>query len=218
MGNYTEFDVQEALDSIANGQSIKKAAVLWGIPRATLYNRLHGRESRKEAFTGHQKLSPDQEKHLTQWILTQDALGLPPTHAQIKQFVQRVLAVKGDDQPLGKHWMQAFLKRNPAVCTQKVYHRDSARVDNARTEVIQPWFNKFYIPDIQAIKPENRYNMDEAGIIEGLRENGLVVGSSERRAIQKKHPGSRTWTSFIECISATRVALPPIVMFKGKTI
>ena len=60
--------------------------------------------------------------------------------------------------------------------------------------------------------------MDEAGIMEGLGENGLVVGSSQKRSIQKKTPGARAWTSFIECVSATGVSLPPLVIFKGKSV
>lgn len=60
--------------------------------------------------------------------------------------------------------------------------------------------------------------MDESSIIEGYGVNGLVVGCSERRSIQKKQPGSRAWTSFIECISATGRALDPLVIFKGKTV
>ncbi|KAM4065785.1 DDE superfamily endonuclease [Hirsutella rhossiliensis] len=142
------------------------------------------------------------EKQLTEWILIQDALGLPPTHSQIRQFAQRMLAVKGDHTPLGKHWMQAFLRRNPAVRTQKCHHRDSARVNGASTEVIRPWFNNFFLPEILAIKPENRYNMDEAGIMEGLGENGLVVGSAEKRS----------------CVSAAGTFLPPLVIFKGKSV
>jgi 4-hydroxybenzoate polyprenyltransferase len=74
------------------------------------------------------------------------------------------------------------------------------------------------IPALAAIKPENRWNMDESGIMEDYGANGLVVGSSERRAIQKKQPGSRAWTSFIECVSATGNALHPIVIFKGKSV
>jgi hypothetical protein len=35
---------------------------------------------------------------------------------------------------------------------------------------------------------------------------------------KKKQPGSRAWTSFIECISATGQALKPLVIFKGKTV
>ena len=54
--------------------------------------------------------------------------------------------------------------------------------------------------------------------MEGFRANGLVVGSAGKRSIQKKQPGSRTWTSFLECISATGKALSPLVMFKGKTV
>ncbi|KAM4056523.1 DDE superfamily endonuclease [Hirsutella rhossiliensis] len=198
---YTESDIHSALEAIANGGSAKKAARDWGV-RGQLFTiacmvtnaeRMHFL-----LFRGFQT----QEKQLTEWILIQDALGLPPTHSQIRQFAQRMLAVKGDHTPLGKHWMQAFLRRNPAVRTQKCHHRDSARVNGASTEVIRPWFNNFFLPEILAIKPENRYNMDEAGIMEGLGENGLVVGSAEKRSVQKKTPGSRVWTSFIECVSA----------------
>ncbi|KAM4055463.1 DDE superfamily endonuclease [Hirsutella rhossiliensis] len=137
-----------ALEAIANGGSAKKAARDWGV--------------RGQLFT-----IACMEKQLTEWILIQDALGLPPTHSQIRQFAQRMLAVKGDHTPLGKHWMQAFLRRNPAVRTQKCHHRDSARVNGASTE---------------------------------------------------KTPGSRVWTSFIECVSAAGTFLPPLVIFKGKSV
>jgi 4-hydroxybenzoate polyprenyltransferase len=60
--------------------------------------------------------------------------------------------------------------------------------------------------------------MDEAGIMEGQGLNGLVVRSTKKRFIQKKQPGSRAWTSFIECISATGQALLPLVIFKGKSV
>ena len=133
MAQYTEYDLSQAILSVTNGQSIRKAALEWGIPRTTLQHRLQGRESRKEAFIGQQRLSPAQEKHLTQWILTQGDLGLPPTYAQIKQFTQRILAVKGDHQPIGKHWMQAFLKRNPSIRTQRSYSRESVRINGATT-------------------------------------------------------------------------------------
>lgn len=47
------------------------------------------------------------------------------------------------------------------------------------------------LPRIKAVKPENRWNMDEAGIMEGMRDNNLVVRSAQKRFIQKKHPGSK---------------------------
>jgi len=54
--------------------------------------------------------------------------------------------------------------------------------------------------------------------MEGQGTNGLVVGSAQTRAIQRKVPGSRAWTSFLECVSATGVALPLVVVFKGGSL
>jgi hypothetical protein len=60
--------------------------------------------------------------------------------------------------------------------------------------------------------------MNEAGIIEGIRDNGLVIGSIYKWFIQKKHPGSKAWTSFIECIGVLGKSLYPLVIFKGKSV
>ena len=110
------------------------------------------------------------------------------------------------------------MKRNPILKTKKQYQIDSARVNGATIDIIKSWFQKFRLPEIKAIKPENRWNMDKAGIMEGQGLNGLVVGSKNKCFIQRKQPGSKAWTSFIECISATGRALPPLVIYKGKSV
>ena len=114
--------------------------------------------------------------------------------------------------------MAGFLRRNPVLKTKKQFRIDSVRINSATSDILKAWFQKLEVPTIKAIKPENRWNMDEAGIIEGQGENGLVVRSAQKRFIQKKQPGSKAWTSFIECISATGKALPPLVIFKGKSV
>jgi hypothetical protein len=82
--------------------------------------------------------------------------------------------------------MASFLRRNPVLKTKKQFKIDSVRVNSATSDIIKAWFRKLEIPAIKAIKPENRWNMDEAGIMEGQGENGLVVRSTEKRFIQKK--------------------------------
>lgn len=215
---YSEDDVQDALTAIANGSSVRDAAKEWGIPRSTIQNRIRGCQQRKEAFSSFQRLSSTQESLLTTWVLTQGALGLPPTHAQVRVFAERILRAQGDTIPLGKRWIEAFLKRNPSIRSMRSKSIDSKRINGATIEVIRSWFQHLQPPDIKVIKPGNRYNMDEAGLLEGQGGNGLVLGSAEKRSIRKKQPGSRTWTSFIECISATGRHLPPLVIFKGKSV
>ena len=114
--------------------------------------------------------------------------------------------------------MTGFLRRNPILQTKKQFRIDSQRVNSATSDIIKAWFLKLTIPAIRRIKPENRWNIDKAGIMQGQGENGLVVGSVGNKLIQKKQPGSRSWTSFIECISAAGRALLPLLIFKGKSV
>jgi 4-hydroxybenzoate polyprenyltransferase len=60
--------------------------------------------------------------------------------------------------------------------------------------------------------------MDEGGVAEGEGTNGIAIGPEGRKVIARKSNGSRVWTSFIECISATGKACPPLVIFKGQSV
>ena len=123
--------------------------------------------------------------------MAQKALGLSLTYGQIREFARRLLVIKGDQKELGKRWMEGFLRHNPILRTKRARNIDFVRVNNVTILIIKSWFLRLAIPEIAAIKPENRYNMDESGIIEGCGVNRLVIESSERRSIQKKQPGSR---------------------------
>ena len=67
--SYTEDDIQRALAAVANGRSVRKACLDWGVPRSTLQNRINGHVSLKEAHEPFQRLSPVQEQRLTDWVL-----------------------------------------------------------------------------------------------------------------------------------------------------
>lgn len=60
--------------------------------------------------------------------------------------------------------------------------------------------------------------MDETGLLKGRGSNGLVLGSADHKAVMKKQPRSRCWTTIAECISATGRALTPLVIFKGLSV
>ena len=79
--------------------------------------------------------------------------------------------------------MKAFLRRNPILKTKRFRNIDSQRVNSATIPIITSWFQLLALPQIRAIKPENRWNMDESGIMEGQGANGLVVGSAGKRSI-----------------------------------
>ena len=92
---------------------------------------------------------------------------MSPTYAQIRAFAGRIFMGRHDAVPLGKRWMANFLRRNPVLKTKKQHRIDSVRVNSVTTVIIKPWFQKLEVPAIKCIKPENRWNMDEVGIMEG---------------------------------------------------
>ena len=99
---YTEYDVMRALDDIANGVKVRKASLEWGVPRSTIQDRMKNHTSHQESAQHLQRLPQVLEDRLTEWVLTQEALGLGVTHAQIKIFGTRLCALQGDPTPLGK--------------------------------------------------------------------------------------------------------------------
>ena len=66
MKQYTEDDINQALDAVTRGATVKTAASAYGIPRSTLRNRLNGHQPHQQASASQQRLSQTQEDHLTQ--------------------------------------------------------------------------------------------------------------------------------------------------------
>lgn len=182
MKQYSEFELQRALADARDGRPISRAAQQWGIPYHTLYYRLkRGRQSRNAAFADMQRLTQSQEDNLVAYILTQEALGCPISHGQLKGLAERML---GDgQQPLGRKWMRRFLRRNPLIRTKRSRAIDARRWRAHSPEIIQQFLDRLDIPEIKGIHPSNRWNIDETGIMEGKGTNGLVLGSAASRYI-----------------------------------
>ena len=60
--------------------------------------------------------------------------------------------------------------------------------------------------------------MDETGLALGVTNNVRVIGSTATKTSFKRSPEDREWVSIIETISASGTLLPPVVIFKGKSI
>lgn len=191
MSEYSEEAIQNAIVDAAAGKSIRQAAAQWGIPRATIQRRINGAKTRLEVSEATQRLSGRQEDNLAKWLLAQAALSMPATHQQLRRFAEHILAKGNDHRPLGKNWVAGFLRRHPEIATSKGKRMDSCRINRASADTIKAFFTLLRQQAIQNIRPANWYNMDETGLQMGQGSNGLVLGSSQTRAIQRKQPGSR---------------------------
>ncbi|KAF4339211.1 hypothetical protein FBEOM_6870 [Fusarium beomiforme] len=187
MTKFTERDMSAALQMVADGISINKAAQACGINRSTLQDRIKGATTPKQAHEHRQKLSAIQERKLRDWIMVQADLGCPVSHQQVRHFANQIAVRNGFPDGVGKHWLQSFMDRNEDVKTLPGKRMDSERYNGASTEHIKAFFMLLMMLAIRIVKQKNRYNVDEVGMIEGIGLNGLFLGHKDKKALKRAY-------------------------------
>ena len=197
--------------------TITRAAMMYGLRRETLRDRIHGARSRSESHQKLQRLSPGEEKALVDWTLTLGKWGWPARVEQVHGMASALLQAKGDTKALGIHWTDQFLNRHPSLKSKFVTGLEKDRVAAEDPAIARHWFElvKQQITD-NAVELQDIFNMDEKGIMMGASEKAKVIISKYEKRQYMTANGSREWVSLLECISATGKALSPWVIFKGK--
>jgi len=216
-----EAAIQAAISDIDAGVflSQRAAAKAYNIPQSTISTRIRGRQSNQASHVYQQRLTPEQEDFLVQWILEEDARAFPPSHARAREMANRILRMNGDHRPVGKHWMAAFLKRNPRVASVVGRKIEAARAEGATPAQIRAFLELFERTRTRlGIRAEDIWNMDETGKALGVCANTRVLASSQKKKAYHQSPENREWASIIECVSATGKKLRCGVIFKGKNL
>jgi hypothetical protein len=94
---------------------------------------------------------------------------------------------------------------------------DKERFKAQDLEIFSHWF-KLYRTTIQEfdIKPKNRHNIDEKGVMIGYIGKVKVIILKHDKKIYMTQPRSREWVTLIECISLVGQRTRPWIVFKGK--
>jgi hypothetical protein len=82
--------------------SQRAACAAYGVPRATLQDRLKGATKKTTSHQHQQRLTPEQEEYLVKWIIKEDGRAYPPSHARAREMATLILRINGDQNPLGK--------------------------------------------------------------------------------------------------------------------
>jgi hypothetical protein len=197
------------------GWSYRKIAREHGFACTTL-RRIHQGQNKpmEEQKLRRQKLNPQQELELVNYIKGLTAHCLQPTREMVQNFASSIA-----QQPVGLSWVTQFLNQNSEAIkshwtTGMNQNRHQADSEDKYQLFFQLLLEKMKEYDIQ---PEHLYNMDEKGFLIGVIGRSKRIFSKAmwdskevRAALQD---GNREWITLLACICGDGSALPPGLLF-----
>ena len=197
--------------------TLRKAARIYTVPKATLSDRKHGKTSRRDSMANSRILTELEEDVIVKYILELDLQGFPPKLSEVEDMANRIRRER-DASSVGTRWTQRFITRHEELKTRLSRRYDYSRAQCEDPKLISGWFK--LVENTMAkygIVFDDIWNFDETGFLLGHISTTMVVTSSERRSRpKKKQPGNREWATAIECISCAGVAIPPFIILGGK--
>ncbi|KAK1917292.1 hypothetical protein P3342_000005 [Pyrenophora teres f. teres] len=122
--------------------------------------------------------------------------------------------------PVGKNWVDNFVKRTPELRTRwsRPYNHQRATCEDPAA--IQRWFDLVKsTKEKWGIVDNDIYNFDETGFIMGKILSQMVITASEGYGKKKRiQPGNREWVTVIQGVGALGRRIPPFVVFAGKVL
>jgi hypothetical protein len=143
-----------------------------------------------------------EEEVILQSVLDASLHGLPPTKALVQDMADKLLREQGG-KPVGKHWVDNFIKRTPELKKRwsRLYNCQQAACKDPA--LIRPWFE--LVQSMKAkygiIIDEDTWNFDESGFLMGKIMSQLVVTGSEKPGKAKKlQPGNCKWVTLVQAV------------------
>ena len=218
---YPESDLQLALFDIENKRvkSQNRAASIYNVPRRTLSYRRAGRLSRRDCVPNSKRLDKLEEEAIVKRILEESARGFAPTKPDVRAMANKLLEERAGN-PVGKNWVDNFVKRTPELRTRWSRPYDHQRAACEDPAAIQAWFSLVERTKLKwGIVDDDIYNFDETGFMMGKILSQLVITASEGYGKKKRiQPGNREWVTVIQGVGASGRWLPPFIIFAGKVL
>ena len=156
---------------------------------------------------------------IVQHVLDLALRGVPPSKAIVQDMANKLLQER-NGKPVGKNWVDNFVKRTPELKKRWSHPYDCQQAACKDPAVIQPWFSLVQtMKEKYSIADEDTWNFDESGFLMGKITSQLVVAGSEKPGKAKKlQPGDCEWVTLIQAVGATGKRIPPFIIFAGKVL
>jgi hypothetical protein len=204
--------------------TVAEAARTHGVKEWILRAQLKGRGPRSSHPVHGKRLDNDWELGLLLNLKKMDDIGFPLQPEAIAANANMILQRNhcghaSRPKPVSEKWVRRFLKRHKehefVLCLQESL--EIGRFQANKQEVIRTYFKKLFAALAKyRIDPADCYNMDETGFRIGVGGKKRVVTRNARRRAFAPSSTNSDYVTVVECVSAGRNAIPPLVILPGK--
>ncbi|XP_021695236.1 uncharacterized protein LOC110675156 [Aedes aegypti] len=215
--NWPQSNLNAAIEAVKNGTPIRRASVVYQIPRATLKCYVNSvRPPQIQKLGGFSCVFTEaQESELLDYILFIEQSFYGITIKEIRKLAFDLAEKNGINHPFNKNFRKSFRKRHPQISLRSPEATSAARAQGFNRVAVDKFFDLYETITRSKNIPDHRiYNVDETSIVPVQSKRSKVLALRGRRQGGCLTSAERgVLSTACICMSATGHFIPPFVIF-----
>ncbi|XP_052268856.1 jerky protein homolog-like isoform X1 [Dreissena polymorpha] len=220
---YDHYDLEQALNAVKAGESIRNAALKFNVPKSTLGDRISGRFDVIKPRHGRPPAIPVEiEEKIVKSVKMAAKLGVGLSRKSIllrtNVLCRRIkLETSYTNFKAGKDWWEGVKRRHPELSIRKPEKLSAVRARMLNPVVVNNYFEDLnQIVNGMQIGPAQVWNCDETGL--NFEHSPVRVVAERGAAVVSKTSQKSSNLTIMACVNAAGKAMPPLIITKGKTV
>ncbi|CAH1975097.1 unnamed protein product [Acanthoscelides obtectus] len=220
---WTETSMEHALQAVRNGESIRKASLIYNIPFSTLLKHVKSNKTTKSLGRFKTVFTPEEEQEFVTHIKELDSRFYGLTRRDLCVLAYQYAEANHiihcfKNNAAGHQWYQNFMKRHPELSLRTPEPTSVARASGFNRPQVERFFENLRdVIEKNNILPEHMYNVDETGIQTSRNRPPKVISLKGKKGVGAISSSERgTLVTALFCCSAAGAYIPPTLVFPRK--